>query len=61
MLNFFIDRYKEAYKIQLDDLFRMIKKKTKPLASFEDGRRALILANAAYKSLKNKKNIKIKF
>ncbi len=61
LLNFFIDRYKEAYKIQLDDLFRMIKKKTKPLASFEDGRRALILANAAYKSLKNKKNIKIKF
>ena len=42
-------------------MWKMIKKKTKPLASFEDGRRALILANAAYKSLKSKKNINIKF
>ena len=61
LLNFFIDRYKEAYKLQLNDLFRMIKKNIKPLATFEDGRRALILANAAYKSLKSKKNINIKF
>ena len=61
LLNFFIDRYKEAYKLQLNDLFRMIKKNIKPLATFEDGRRALILANAAYKSIQNKKNINIKF
>ena len=39
----------------------MIKKNIKPLATFEDGRRALILANAAYKSLQTKKNINIKF
>ncbi len=61
LLNFFVDRYKESYKIQLNDLLRMIKKNTKPLATFEDGRKALILANAAYNSLKNKKNINIKF
>ena len=61
LLNFFIDRYKEAYKNQLKDLFRMIKSNIRPLATFEDGRRALILANAAYKSLKDKKNINIKF
>ena len=39
----------------------MIKSNKKPLANFEDGRKALIIANAAYKSLKNKKNVNIKF
>ena len=39
----------------------MVKNKKKPLANFEDGRRALILANAAYESLKKNKNIKVKF
>tara|TARA_Y100000590_G_scaffold42927_1_gene45681 strand:- start:212 stop:1216 length:1005 start_codon:yes stop_codon:yes gene_type:complete len=61
LLNFFIDRYKEAYKLQLNDLFRMIKKNSKPLANFEDGRRALILANAANESLKKKRSIKVNF
>ena len=61
LLNFFIDRYKDAYKLQLKDLFNMIKRKKKPLVGFEDGRRALILANAAYESLKKNKNIKVKF
>ena len=61
LLNFFVERYKEAYKLQLKDLFNMLKNKKKPLASFEDGRRALILANAAYESLKKNKNIKVNF
>ncbi len=61
LLNFFIDRYKEAYKLQLNDFFMMIKKNKKPLSNFEDGRRALIIANAAYSSIKNKKSINIKF
>ena len=61
LLNFFIDRYKEAYKIQLNDLFRMISKKKKPLANFEDGGRALIIANAAYESLKKRKSVKVNF
>ena len=61
LLNFFVERYKEAYKLQLKDLFNMVKNKKKPLANFEDGRRALILANAAYESLKKNKNIKVNF
>tara|TARA_B100000029_G_scaffold432320_1_gene444339 strand:+ start:306 stop:1307 length:1002 start_codon:yes stop_codon:yes gene_type:complete len=61
LLNFFIHRYEDAYKNQLDDLFRMIQNKTKPLADFEDGRRALIIANSAYKSLRSKKSVKISF
>ena len=61
LLNFFIDRYVDAYKLQLDELARYTIKKNKPISSFEDGRRALIIANAASSSLKQKKQIKIKF
>ena len=60
-MNFFVERYREAYELQLDDLARLVKKKIKPLAEFEEGRKALILANAAKKSLKTKKFEKINF
>ena len=59
--NFFIERYFEAYKIQLNDLAKLCKKNIKPLANFEDGRLSLILAETANKSLKTKKLEKIKF
>ncbi len=39
----------------------MINNKTEPKVSFEDGRRALILANAAYESLKSGKVVDINF
>ena len=58
--NFFIDRYKSAYKLQLNDLFYLVKKNKKSRASFDDGEKALFLANAAYKSLRSKKTFKIK-
>ena len=61
LLNFFIDRYVEAYKLQLDELASYTFKRKQPISSFEDGRRSLIIANAAMKSLKEKKQIKIKF
>ena len=54
-MNFFIERYKEAYKLQLNDLKMFITNNIKPLAQFEEGRKALIMANAAVKSLKSKK------
>ena len=41
--------------------FYIPKKKSKPISSYEDGRRALIIANAAKKSLKIGKKIKINF
>ena len=59
--NFFIERYSEAYKIQLNDLVEICKKQSKPLANFEDGRKSLILAEIANKSLKSKKFEKIIF
>mgnify|MGYP001266974580 FL=1 len=58
--NFFIDRYKSAYKLQLNDLFKLVKKNKASRASFDDGEKALVLANAAYKSLRGKKSVKIK-
>jgi myo-inositol 2-dehydrogenase/D-chiro-inositol 1-dehydrogenase len=61
LMNFFIDRYVDAYKLQLDELASYTLKRKKPVSSFEDGRRALIIANAALESLKKKRQIKIKF
>ena len=57
--NFFIDRYKTAYKLQLKDLVLLAEKNKKPLATFIEGEKALLIANAAYKSLRTKKVIKI--
>ncbi|MBL6857656.1 MAG: Gfo/Idh/MocA family oxidoreductase [Pelagibacteraceae bacterium] len=59
LLNFFIERYKEAYYLQLHDLAGLVTKKKKPRADFNDGHQALILAIAAAKSLKLKKIVKI--
>ena len=61
LLNFFIDRYVDAYRLQLDELANYSRKKKMPISSFEDGRRALIIANAASHSLKLRKQIKIKY
>jgi len=61
LMNFFIDRYVDAYKLQLDELASYTLKKKDPISSFEDGRRALIIAYAALESLKQKKQIKINF
>ena len=61
LLNFFIDRYEEAYQLQLDDLIDLVQKRKKPRASFEEGRKAIIIANAASKSLTSKKFVKINF
>jgi myo-inositol 2-dehydrogenase/D-chiro-inositol 1-dehydrogenase len=58
-LNFFIERYNDAYNIQLKELISLHKNKIQSRSTFEDGYIALKLANAAYKSLKSKKTIKI--
>ncbi len=57
--NFFIDRYKIAYKLQLNDLHNLVTKNKKPRSTFEDGEKSLRIANAAFKSLKLKKVVNI--
>ena len=59
-LNFFIERYKEAYSLQLNELISLHKNRIKPRSTFNDGYLALKIANAAYLSLKQKKVIKLK-
>ena len=59
-VNFFIERYKDAYKNQLDELRDLCKFNKKPRSIFFDGYKALELAEYAIKSLKLKKLIKIK-
>ena len=58
ILDFFIERYDQAYKSQLNDFINKIREHKKPSVTYEDGQSALILANAAYESLE--KNTKIK-
>ena len=58
---FFIERYEQAYKSQLEEFLGMITNKSQPKVTFEDGRRALIIANAAYESYNSGKVIDINF
>jgi myo-inositol 2-dehydrogenase/D-chiro-inositol 1-dehydrogenase len=58
-LNFFIDRYKDAYNLQLKELVSLHQEKVKSRSTFEDGYIALKLANACYQSSKLKKTIKL--
>jgi myo-inositol 2-dehydrogenase/D-chiro-inositol 1-dehydrogenase len=58
---FFIERYEQAYKDQFNEFIKCVTKKTKPKVTFEDGKNALIIANAAYDSYRNGKVINIKF
>ena len=58
-LNFFVDRYKDAYNLQLKELTALHKGKIKSRSTFEDGYMALKLANACYKSLRLKRTIKL--
>jgi myo-inositol 2-dehydrogenase/D-chiro-inositol 1-dehydrogenase len=58
-LNFFIERYNEAYNLQLKELVSLHQNKIRSRSTFEDGYMALKLANACYKSIRLKKTIKL--
>ena len=50
LLNFFVERYADSYRCQLDAFADAVARRTTATPSFEDGWRALILANAAEES-----------
>lgn len=56
---FFLERYLEAFMAEIDGFVDCVEKDAQPLASFEDGRRALILAEAAYVSLREGRLVKV--
>jgi len=60
-LNFFLERYKESFKIQLDDFVKSVINKKKSNVGFEDCRKALIICDALSKSIKLNKSIKVNF
>jgi len=58
---FFIERYAQAYKGQFNDFIKTINDKSKASVTFEDGRNALIIANAAYESYNSGKAVNINY
>jgi len=59
LLNFFIERYTEAYVAEIDDFVAAVEAGRTPSVTFEDGRRALMLADAAVESLKTGKAVDV--
>lgn len=52
LLNFFIERYREGFDAEIDAFVTAIESGAAPVVGFEDGRQALILAEAALQSVK---------
>jgi myo-inositol 2-dehydrogenase/D-chiro-inositol 1-dehydrogenase len=61
LLRFFIERYAEAYARELDDFIAAVEKGAPPAVGFEDGRRALILADAAFESNRIGRPVKVRY
>ena len=59
--HFFIERYADAYRLQLDAFARAASGEAAPSPSFEDGRRALVLAEAAGVALREKRIVRAEF
>ena len=58
-LNFFLERYEAAYRNELDAFVSAVNAGTKPRPDGEDGLKALLLADAAYRSWKTKQRVTI--
>jgi myo-inositol 2-dehydrogenase/D-chiro-inositol 1-dehydrogenase len=58
---FFIDRYRDSYRLALDHFADVVRHGTEPLISAEDGRRALILADAALRSARSDQPVAVHY
>lgn len=56
---FFLERYADAYRIELDHFLDCLEKKATPLAGVEDGLRSLLLADAAAQSVTSGRPVKV--
>jgi myo-inositol 2-dehydrogenase/D-chiro-inositol 1-dehydrogenase len=59
LLHFFIERYREAYVRELDAFIDSLEKGTPCSPGFDDGKKALLLANAAYESIATEKVVRL--
>lgn len=58
-LNFFIDRYKSSYLIEMQDFINALRNNNLMPVSAEDGIKSIVLADAAYASLRENRPIKM--
>jgi myo-inositol 2-dehydrogenase/D-chiro-inositol 1-dehydrogenase len=58
-LDFFIERYHEAFMAELGAFARAVGDGAPPEVGFEDGRRALVLAEAAYRSIAERRSVMV--
>jgi len=58
-LNFFLDRYAQAYRAELDHLVSCVEQGVAPSPGFADGRAALVLADAANESLRTGRAVRV--
>jgi myo-inositol 2-dehydrogenase/D-chiro-inositol 1-dehydrogenase len=56
---FFLERYADSFRIELDDFLNAVSEGRQPSVTGEDGRKALILADAAQKSAESGKAIRL--
>jgi myo-inositol 2-dehydrogenase / D-chiro-inositol 1-dehydrogenase len=59
VLNFFIERYREAYDAEVDHFVDCFEQGREPLAGFAEGREALRLADAALESLRTGQTVRL--
>jgi myo-inositol 2-dehydrogenase/D-chiro-inositol 1-dehydrogenase len=57
LLRFFIERYAESYARELDEFIAAIEERRLPPIGLEDGRRALLIADAAVESAKSGRSV----
>ncbi|RCW78668.1 inositol 2-dehydrogenase [Paracoccus lutimaris] len=57
--NFFIDRYADAFAAEIGAFVDAVEQGSPPAVGFEDGRQALILAEAAIRSVREGRTVKI--
>lgn len=61
LLYFFIERYRAAYEAEIRDFIDQVTAGKPPNVGFEDGRRALILSEAALKSYETSQPVKVDY
>lgn len=60
LLNFFIERYREGFDAEISEFVEAVVQKRAPSVGFEDGRLALVLAEAALKSITERRVVAVK-
>lgn len=58
-LHFFLERYAQAYRLELDHFLESLQRGTPPSVGAEDGLRSILLAEAAMESLRTGKAVRV--